>query len=67
MKVRETLTYGYPLPLMPKGERKMERREVDERGSMSCCMSVAINDKGGDCWKLLIKLSLMPIEDLLAT
>ena len=26
-------------------------------------LSVAINDKGGDCWKLLIELSLMPTRD----
>ena len=25
-------------------------------------LSVSINDKGGDCWRLLNELSLMPIE-----
>jgi hypothetical protein len=35
----------YPLPLMSKGERNWDH---DDRGSMS----VAINDKGGDCWKI---------------
>jgi hypothetical protein len=34
-----------PLPLMSKGERNWDH---DDRGSMS----VAINDKGGDCWKI---------------
>jgi hypothetical protein len=35
----------YPFPLMSKGERN---RDHDDRRRMS----VAINDKGGDCWKI---------------
>jgi hypothetical protein len=34
-----------PFPLMSKGERNWDH---DDRGSMS----VVINEKGGDCWKI---------------
>ena len=47
LKMKEDLTCGCPLPLLPKGERKMERKNGE---SISQCMSVVINDKGGDCW-----------------
>jgi hypothetical protein len=35
----------YPFPLMSKGKINWDH---DYRGSMS----VSINDKGGDCWKI---------------
>ena len=38
------------------GEKEVE---LDDRGSMS----IAINNKGGDCW-MKLKLSLMPIIDV---
>jgi hypothetical protein len=42
---------SYPFPLMSKGEK--EHKHVD-RGSLGCrgIMSVSINAKGGDCWKI---------------
>jgi hypothetical protein len=53
---------SYPLPLMSKGERKiisMKTRGAivtkhEDRGSNGHrgSMSVAINAKGGDCWKI---------------
>ena len=52
----QLLLASYPLPLMPKGERcscQGERcscqGELTLRGSL---LSVAINDKGGDCWSV---------------
>jgi hypothetical protein len=51
---------SYPFPLMSKGERKKkimktggeityeDRGSIGHRGSMS----VSINAKGGDCWKI---------------
>jgi hypothetical protein len=55
---REIVRGSYPFPLMSKGERKKKSMKIGgvheykgingHRGSMS----VSINAKGGDCWKI---------------
>ena len=44
------------------GVAREQREQHDDRGSKRKSMSIAINDKGGDCWSKL-KLSLMSIID----
>jgi hypothetical protein len=48
---RYTIRGSYPFPLMSKGERKQKH---EDRGSIGRreSMSVSINAKGGDCWKI---------------
>jgi hypothetical protein len=51
-KVQKQIVRGsYPFPLMSKGEKEQkhaDRGSIGHRGSMS----VSINAKGGDCWKI---------------
>jgi hypothetical protein len=56
---REIVRGSYPFPLMSKGERKIKSmktrgRKHEDRGRNGHrgSMSVSINAKGGDCWKI---------------
>jgi hypothetical protein len=51
-KVQKHIVRGsYPLPLISKGEKEQKHEDkgiIGHRGTMS----VSINVKGGDCWKI---------------
>jgi hypothetical protein len=52
VKRRYIVRGNYPFPLMSKGERKIRAHEDRGRNGHRGSMSVSINAKGGDCWKV---------------
>jgi hypothetical protein len=57
-KGREIIRWSYPFPLMSNGERKKKNmkkggeHEDKGRNGHRGSMSIAINAKWGDCWKI---------------